>query len=62
LTPKGYLEAPKEFMGETRQDWLFGVDMAIYHSAGDNPRTPVVSDGFLSLNVGLDSSRDRLTR
>jgi Uma2 family endonuclease len=40
-----------EFMWGTRQDWFFGVDMAIYHTTGDNPKIPVVPDGFLSLNV-----------
>jgi Uma2 family endonuclease len=40
-----------EFIWGTCQDWFFGVDMAIYHTTGDNPRTPVVPDGFLSLNI-----------
>ena len=35
----------------TRMDWYFGVDMAIYHTTGVNPRVPVVPDGFLSLGV-----------
>ncbi|MEL6383292.1 MAG: Uma2 family endonuclease [Cyanobacteria bacterium J06626_18] len=34
-----------------RMDWYFGVDMAIYHTTGVNPRVPVVPDGFLSLGV-----------
>ncbi len=34
-----------------RMDWYFGVDMAVYHNTGDNPRTPVVPDAFLSLGV-----------
>ena len=34
-----------------RLDWFFGVDMAIYHTTGVNPRVPVVPDGFLSLGV-----------
>lgn len=34
-----------------RMDWYFGVDMAIYHTTGANPRVPVVPDGFLSLGV-----------
>lgn len=34
-----------------RTDWYFGVDMAIYHTTGVNPRVPVVPDGFLSLGV-----------
>lgn len=34
-----------------RHDWFFGVDMAIYHTTGKNPRVPVVPDGFLSLGV-----------
>jgi Uma2 family endonuclease len=34
-----------------RLDWYFGVDMAVYHTTGVNPRVPVVPDAFLSLNV-----------
>ena len=34
-----------------RMDWYFGVDMAIYHTTGANPRVPIVPDGFLSLGV-----------
>ena len=34
-----------------RMDWYFGVDMAIYHTTGENPRVPVVPDAFLSLGV-----------
>ncbi|MGB3300993.1 MAG: Uma2 family endonuclease [Phormidesmis sp.] len=34
-----------------RMDWYFGVDMAIYHTTGVNPRVPVVPDAFLSLGV-----------
>ncbi len=34
-----------------RMDWYFGVDMALYHTTGVNPRIPVVPDGFLSLGV-----------
>ncbi|MGF1482162.1 MAG: Uma2 family endonuclease [Cyanophyceae cyanobacterium] len=34
-----------------RLDWYFGVDMAIYHTTGRNPRVPVVPDAFLSLGV-----------
>jgi Uma2 family endonuclease len=34
-----------------RTDWFFGVDMAIYHTTGVNPRVPVVPDAFLSLGV-----------
>jgi Uma2 family endonuclease len=34
-----------------RTDWFFGVDMAVYHTTGVNPRVPVVPDGFLSLGV-----------
>ena len=32
---------------DERMDWYFGVDMAIYHTTGVNPRVPVVPDGFL---------------
>jgi Uma2 family endonuclease len=34
-----------------RQDWYFGVDMAVYHTTGDDPTVPVVPDAFLSINV-----------
>lgn len=34
-----------------RMDWYFGVDMAVYHTTGSNPRVPVVPDAFLSLGV-----------
>jgi Uma2 family endonuclease len=34
-----------------RTDWYFGVDMAVYHITGFNPRTPVVPDAFLSIGV-----------
>ncbi len=34
-----------------RMDWYFGVDMAVYHTTGANPRVPVVPDAFLSLGV-----------
>ncbi|UZQ53860.1 Uma2 family endonuclease [Trichothermofontia sichuanensis B231] len=34
-----------------RMDWYFGVDMAIYHTTGEDPRIPVVPDAFLSLGV-----------
>jgi Uma2 family endonuclease len=40
-----------EYLWEDRDDWYFGVDMAIYHTTGVNPRIPVVPDGFLSLGV-----------
>ncbi len=34
-----------------RMDWHFGVDMAVYHPTGENPRIPVVPDAFLSIGV-----------
>lgn len=40
-----------KFIWATRQDWFFGVDMAIYHTTGVSPLVPVVPDGFLSLGV-----------
>ena len=40
-----------EFIWANRQDWFFGVDMAIYHTTGVSPLVPVVPDGFLSLEV-----------
>ncbi|MBD2578904.1 Uma2 family endonuclease [Oscillatoria sp. FACHB-1406] len=40
-----------EYLWGNRQDWFFGVDMAVYHTTGDNPRIPIIPDGFLALNV-----------
>jgi Uma2 family endonuclease len=40
-----------ETIWKSRTDWFFGVDMAVYHTTGANPRVPVVPDGFLSLGV-----------
>ncbi|MBW4623871.1 MAG: Uma2 family endonuclease [Cyanosarcina radialis HA8281-LM2] len=40
-----------EYLWQDRQDWFFAVDMAVYHTTGDNPKVPVVPDGFLSLGV-----------
>jgi Uma2 family endonuclease len=34
-----------------RMDWYFGVDMAVYHTTGEDPTIPVVSDAFLSIGV-----------
>lgn len=34
-----------------RNDWFFGVDMAVYHTTGVSHLVPVVPDGFLSLGV-----------
>lgn len=39
------------FLWATRNDWFFGVDMAIYHTTGSNPTNFIVPDGFLSLGV-----------
>ena len=37
---------------QERQDWFFGMDMAIYNREGQRRRTPtVIPDGFLSLGV-----------
>jgi Uma2 family endonuclease len=38
-------------MWAERMDWYFGVDMAVYHTTGLNPRVPVVPDAFLSMGV-----------
>lgn len=40
-----------ELIWADRQDWFFGVDMAVYHTTGDSPKIPVVPDGFLSVGV-----------
>lgn len=40
-----------EYLGKSRQNWYFGVNMRVYHTTGLNPRVPVVPDGFLSLGV-----------
>lgn len=50
---------------QERDDWYFGVDMAIYHTTGVSPKIPVVPDGFLSVGVprrkpGNQSRHNRL--
>lgn len=40
-----------KFLWTNRQDWFFGVDMAIYHTTGVSHLVPIVPDGFLSLGV-----------
>jgi Uma2 family endonuclease len=39
------------YLWDERQDWFFGVNMAVYHETGENVRIPVVPDGFLSMKV-----------
>jgi len=34
-----------------RKDWLFGINMGIYHTTGEDPKKPIVPDGFLCLGV-----------
>jgi Uma2 family endonuclease len=46
-----YLLFLLELIWTERDDWYFGVDMAVYHTAGVSPKVPVVPDGFLSLGV-----------
>jgi Uma2 family endonuclease len=50
-TLPNWLLAVLEAIWSERQDWFFGVDMAVYHTTGVNPRVPVVPDAFLSLGV-----------
>jgi len=45
-----------------RQDWFFGVDMAIYHTTGVSPKVPVVPDAFLSLGVPRRKPANRSRR
>ncbi|MBD2576670.1 Uma2 family endonuclease [Oscillatoria sp. FACHB-1406] len=40
-----------EYIWGERQDWFFGVDMAVYHTTGKNVRVPIIPDGFLALGV-----------
>jgi len=40
-----------EYLWADRQDWFFGVDMGIYHTTGVSNSTPIIPDGFLSLDV-----------
>ncbi|MBW4617810.1 MAG: Uma2 family endonuclease [Cyanosarcina radialis HA8281-LM2] len=40
-----------QYIWATRNDWFFGVDMAVYHTTGVSHLVPVVPDGFLSLGV-----------
>lgn len=55
-----YLLFLLEYLWKNRQDWYFGVDMAVYHTTGANPRVPVVPDAFLSL--GAPRQRDGQSR
>lgn len=34
-----------------RLDWFLAVDIGLYHTAGEDPRVPVVPDALLALNV-----------
>lgn len=47
----GLLRAILSHLWSTRQNWFFGINMGVYHATGDNPRIPIVPDGFLSLGV-----------
>jgi Uma2 family endonuclease len=47
----GLLRAILSHIWSARQDWFFGVNMGVYHATGENPRIPIVPDGFLSLEV-----------
>jgi Uma2 family endonuclease len=47
------------FIWSERFDWFFAADMAIYHTTGENPRVPVVPDGFLSLVERKKNGRSR---
>jgi Uma2 family endonuclease len=40
-----------KFHWRQRNDWFFGVDMAIYHTTGVSHLVPIVPEGFLSLGV-----------
>ena len=37
-----------------RMDWFFGVDMAVYHETGSNPRVPIVPDAFFEFGRGVE--------
>ena len=45
---------------QDRFDWFFAVDMALYHTAGENPKVPIVPDAFLSL--GVERKKNGLSR
>lgn len=56
------LKAILSLIWQERSDWFFGVDMGVYHTTGNNPRTPIVPDGFLSIGVERrKSERGRLS-
>ena len=46
-----YLLFLLQLIWHDRNDWYFGVAMAIYHTTGVSPKVPVVPDGFLSVGV-----------
>jgi Uma2 family endonuclease len=49
--PNGLRQALAQ-LWQDRQDWFFGVDMAIYDREGQRQRTPtLIPDGFLALGV-----------
>jgi Uma2 family endonuclease len=50
LLPNVLLFLLKSIWAE-RMDWYFGVDMAVYHTTGEDPTIPVVPDAFLSIGV-----------
>ncbi len=49
-----------KFLWRDRNNWFFGVDMAIYHTTGVSPYVPIVPDGFLSL--GVERHKEGLSR
>ena len=56
------LKAILSLIWQERTDWFFGVDMGVYHTTGNNPRIPIVPDGFLSIGVERrKSERGRLS-
>lgn len=50
LIPHFLRKILREFW-EERTDWFFGINMNIYHTTGNDPKTPIVADSFLCLNV-----------
>jgi Uma2 family endonuclease len=45
------LRALLSLLWRERNDWFFGFNMGVYHATGNNPRIPIIPDGFLSLGV-----------
>ncbi|MEO0803720.1 MAG: Uma2 family endonuclease [Cyanobacteria bacterium J06642_2] len=49
-----------EYLWRSREDWYFGVDMALYYLSDTGKTRSIVPDGFLS--IGIDRRKDGKSR